>query len=229
MNSKLEQLIKDSIIPLYDKAWVMSTIRELYTAEVTDDDDVGSEYYDEEIAYLERVLKDSDGSIVVGCPPLEVYDSYDEVFALGLVSEGWLDDQGMLDQIMYEHWKALNSSDIIEIGVSESMCGFIVPEDMVTEFGAKAARKLAAEVLTTIIGMSLTDPNNKVLLPATKDCAAFLKEKYNAKNPKRTSKRKWGVLEFRAFNDKDKDESYTIVTYNDVLISHYEFAFDLDH
>lgn len=221
-----DELIKQLVIPLYDKQWVLDQIHELYVSELHYDPNEPEELNDE-LEWKKRCMEGTDGSIIVGCPSSEIDgDDYD-VFDFGLTSDGWLDDSGFLDYILYDRWASLEGLDIFEIGISESTCGVFVPEWAVEQFGKKNACKEVYGLLTEVIALSLTDPNNKVLLSSTKDCKAFLKEKYGSMNPKRITKRKWGVLEFRTFDDEGS--SYTIVTHNDVLISHYNYAFNLNH
>lgn len=191
---------KDSmIIPLYNKQWVLSEIKKYMVAcgdyEAEDADDVLSEF---------------DGNLVIGRP---VSDDEDEsIMMFGLLSAGeYLDDQGLLDYLLYEHFKPL-ILHVLTPGTMESVAEISYCD---------VPKKEAHEVLSYVIGESLSDPS----VPAkdkisTKDCKEHLVNTWNFSNMKRTKKVKFGLIEVREFENDDGDEA-TILSYKGRIICSY--------
>lgn len=194
--------IDDFIIPLHDKQWVLNEIRETSDADC-----------DDEVEDLERVLKNSDGSIVLGKPDTAQDGTY---VMFGIKHEDYVDEMGLLDNILYNHWSKLDSPGFIEIGTYEGHMNVDESE-----------HKGITPFITEVIGRSLFS-TNALDIKSTADCKAFLKSEYNVQKAKRTKKEKWGKIEYRIF-ESDDGEQYTIVTYQDKLISHYPFAYNEDY
>lgn len=191
---------KDSMIrPLYNKQWVLNEIKKLMVA--------GGDYEPED---ADAVLTEYDGNLVIGRP---VNDGDEEaIMMFGLLSAGeYLDDQGLLDYLLYEHFKPLISSVLLP-GTMESVAELSYDE---------APKKEVHEVLSYVIGESLSDPaipaKNKI---STKDCKEHLVNTWNFSNMKRTKKVKFGLIEVREFENDDGDEA-TILSYKGRIICSY--------
>lgn len=195
--------IDDFVIPLYDKQWVLNEIRETSDADC-----------DDEVDDLERSLKGCDGSIILGKPDTSNDGTY---LMFGIKTEDGLldDDYCALDNILYTHWSLLDSN-FIEIGTFESHTN-------IDENEHKGITKFMSEV----IGRSLYS-SDALDVKSTADCKAFLKSEYNVQKAKRIKKEKWGKIEYRLF-ESDDGKNYTIVSYNDKLISHYAFDYSEDY
>lgn len=194
--------VDDFIIPLHDKQWVLNEIRETSDADC-----------DDEVEDLERVLKNSDGSIVLGKPDIADDGTY---VMFGIKHEDYVDEMGLLDNILYDHWSKLDSPGFIEIGTYEGHMSVDESE-----------HKDITPFITEVIGRSLYNTSS-LDIKSTADCKAFLKSEYNVQKAKRTKKEKWGKIEYRIF-ESDDGQQYTIVTYQDKLISHYPFAYNEDY
>lgn len=216
-----EALRKDAVIPLYNKDWVIQTIKDEYIKEYVDDMPLGEilEQMEEELEFEKYSI---DGSIIVGCPEMDE-DEY-APFAFGLKSEGYLDDGSFLEYLTNKYWRKLSEAGLIDLRSMESCCGLFKPKWM-NEFKDKEAWKHVRNFITGIIGESLTDPNNKIKGANTNDCKAFLTETFGPAKYKRVKKRTWGELEFRLFTDGN-DEYFTVVVHKDNIISFYGFSFE---
>lgn len=191
---------KDSMIrPLYNKEWVLNEIKKNM---------VESGFY--KLENVDVILSDYDGSIVIGRP---IDDGGDEaVMMFGLLSDGYLDDQGLLDCVLYDIFKPLIDHDIFFPGTMESVAELAYNE---------VSKKEILEVLSYVIGESLSNPD----VPAkdkisTKDCKEHLVSTWNFSNMKRTKKVKFGLIEVREFENDDGDEA-TILSYKGRIINSY--------
>lgn len=191
---------KDSMIrPLYDKRWVLNEVGRI----MVDSGDYESDEIDEE-------LSDCDGSIIVG----RILDTDDDEanMMFGFMSERYLDDCGHLDYLLYEMFKPLTNLNVFEPGDMESVAGLYFDE---------VSKKEVLEVLTYIIGESLSDPaitaKDKI---STQDCKEHLVNTWNLARMKRTKKVKIGLIEVREFENDDGDEA-TILSYNGRIINSY--------
>lgn len=198
----LKDRIDDFILPLYDKQWVLDKVRSCSDADC-----------DDEVEDIERVLKTSDGSIVLGKPDTAQDGTY---VMFGIKSDGYVDEMGLLDNILFKNWRSLDTSGLIEIGTFEGHMSVDENENKgITTF------------ITEVIGRSLFSTDS-IDISTTSNCKAFLKSEYNVTKSKRIKKEKWGKIEYRLFED-DNGEQYTIVSYNDKLISHYAFSYAEDY
>lgn len=191
---------KDSMIrPLYNKRWVLSEIRKLSLA--------CGDYEDDE---FDEAIVDYDGSLVIGRP---IDDGGDEsIMMFGLLSEGYLDDRGLLDFILDEQFTPLINFGSFFPGTMESVAELSYDD---------APKKEVHEVLSYVIGESLSDPS----IPAkdkisTKDCKEHLLSTWNFSEMKRTKKVKFGLIEVREFENDDGDEA-TILSYKGRIINSY--------
>ena len=212
--------IKQLVIPLHDKEWLFSEIHKKYVSE-GGYDMTNPEHQKEVYEDLAWGRWGIDGSIVIGCP-CSAED--EEHIAFGLRAEGHLDDGCYLEYILNHYWEDLTELAGVDLHIMESTIAISVP-DVYTE---KNIRKDIHNAVSELIALSVGNPNNTTIVKSTADCKKFLDSTYGEQKYKRTAKRKWGVLEFRAFTDEDEN-SYTIVTHNDIVISHYEYAFDMDY
>ena len=198
---------KDSMIrPLYNKQWVLSTVR----ASLKESYGEGN---DEEVDSLLDTYYD--GSVVVGTP---ICDTWDEQRSMmfGLQSEEYLCSQSVLDEVLREMFSPLIELNIFEVGLMESVVGVNLDQGV--------SEKEIWNVLSYVIGESLTDPSipSKAKI-STADCKAHIKEKFSYDKMKRTNKKKMGLIEFRSFSNEDGDEC-TVLSYNGRIICSYPFT-----
>lgn len=191
---------KDSMIrPLYNKAWILNEIKKHMVA---------SGDYD--IDDVEPVLSSYDGSIIIGRP---IDDGDDEsVMMFGLLDCEYLDDQGFLDYVLYDIFKPLIDHGVFLPGTMESVAELSYDD---------APKKEVHEVLSYVIGESLSDPS----IPAkdkisTKDCKEHLLSTWDFSDMKRTKKVKFGLIDVREFENDDGDEA-TILSYKGRIINSY--------
>ena len=190
---------KDSMIrPLFNKQWVLSEIKKLALA--------GGDYEDDEI---DDVLSEFDGSLVIGRP---VDDGDEAIMMFGLLMIDYLDDQGFLDYLLYDIYKPLIDSGVLFPGTMESVAELSYDD---------VPKKEVHEVLTYILGESLSDPS----VPAkdkisTKDCKEHLVNTWNLNNMKRTKKVKFGLIEVREFENENGEDA-TILSYKGRIICSY--------
>lgn len=194
---ELKTRIDNYIIPLWDKKWVLNEITQQYSV-----------YGHQGIGWIQRVLADEDGSIILGKPQED--DDYQLYFGLKN------DDQGILEYVFRDKWADFDDSNFVLFGSSE--CEMEIYEETYKKF---------TPFFTEVLGRSLCAPD-AIKVYSTSDCKAFLKTEYNVQKAKRIKKEKWGKIEYRIFED-DNGEQYTIVTYCDKLISHYPFAYNEDY
>lgn len=191
--------IDDFVLPLQNKQWVLNNIRS---------------NSDDETERLDYALEGFDGSIILGKPDTKNNGTY---LMFGMKSgTGFLDDFCLLDNILFKEWQKLNDSGFIEIGIFESHTN-------VDESEVKGITAFMSEV----IGRSLQH-TNAVDLKTSAHCKAFLEQEYDVEKAKRIKKEKWGQIEYRLF-ESDEGRHYTLVSYNDKLISHYAFAYNEDY
>ena len=204
--------LEQYIIPLYDKEWVLSTIKNKLFKELEEDYEDDDGYDEAHSELLEQIESyEIDGSIIFG-KPTTPYDGESSLM-LGLKCEGgYLDDQSLIDYITQEYWKELQSDNLVDLHLMESHMG-------VMDNIGKERNKLLSE----IIAQSLLSPNAAVV-KSTDDCKKVLSEQYNCSKVKRISKHKWNNIEYRLFHDEN-DNEFSIVTYNGKLISHYKLAY----
>ena len=192
---------KDSMIrPLYNKEWVLSEIKKLITADGN---------FDPEDA--DAVLTEYDGNLVIG--RLVNGGDEEDIMMFGLLSAGaYLDDQGLLEYLLYEQFKPL-----IDFGVFLPL-----PMESAAKLGYdEVQKKEVHEVLSYVIGESLSDP----AVPAkdnisTKDCKEHLVNTWELNNMKRTNKVKFGLIEVHEF-ENDNGEDATILSYKGRIICSY--------
>lgn len=190
---------KDSMIrPLYNKRWVLSEIRKhaLACGDYEDDE------FDDAVVFY-------DGSLVVGRP---VDDDGESIMMFGLLSEGYLDDRGLLDFILDEQFAPLINFGSFFPGTMESVAEISYDD---------APKKEVLEVLSYVIGESLSDPS----VPAkdkisTKDCKEHLVNTWSLNNMKRTKKVKFGLIEVREFENENGEDA-TILSYKGRIICSY--------
>lgn len=199
---ELKSKIDDYILPLHDKQWVLENIEKNSDADC-----------DDEREDLERWLKACDGSIVLGKPDTANNGTY---VMFGMKFDGYLDEVGLLNYITFNRWYDIENAGLIDLNCMEGHMD--IDED---------EHKGITPFMTEIIGRSMysdTLPD----LKSTADCKAFLKSEYGVSKAKRIKKEKWGKIEYRLF-ESDQGDFYTIVSYNDKLISHYAFDYSEDY
>lgn len=199
---ELKSKIDDYILPLHDKQWVLENIEKNSDADC-----------DDEREDFERWLKSCDGSIILGKPDTANDGTY---VMFGMKFDGYLDDVGLLEYITFRRWYDIANAGLVELSCMEGHMD--IDED---------EHKGITKFMTEIIGRSMysdTLPD----LKSTADCKAFLKSEYGVNKAKRLKKEKWGKIEYRLF-ESDQGEVYTIVSYNDKLISHYAFDYSEEY
>lgn len=216
--SDVKARLPELVLPLHDKNWVFDEFKkgliEMNDYDLKDPDDLEEFQHDLDI--------EINGSFIVGKP---TSDDWSIGFMFGFqTDENWLDDTSSIEYITQRHWKELEDEQLVDLRSMESYMA-VLPTELISNSFDISGDKLQKEVIlfmSELIGKSLTGENNQIV-KSTADCKKVIESIYSAK-VKRVKKEKWGVLEYRLFEDED-GEQYTIVSYNNNLISHYPFAY----
>lgn len=220
--------IEKYILPLHDKQWVYDELKKYYLTEYSCYDPKEMEDEFEEII---KNIKSSNYDIIVGKPNDDIgMYSTDSGLMFGFKDDGYVDDQSIIEYIIRSKWEDIENAGILDIGSMESYSNVEYNPESHNITGLpkseKAMKKEIDSLLSEIIGKSLLSPDT-VKVESTADCKALLKSEYNVQKAKRVKKEKWGKIEYRLF-ESDDGEHYTIVSYNDKLISHYAFDYSED-
>lgn len=216
--SELKAKLDNYVLPLYDSTWVrdqvLKGIIELNEYDLNDPDD--KEEYESDSENIPAAP-----SIVLGRRDPEEFSG----FPFGLkTDDGYLDDQSLIEYITQVHWKELSDLGLVDWRCMESYSELIYSdhEEHFPELTIRARVKEIEDFFSTLLGKSLTAPD-AIDVKSTADCKKFIQDTYG-KKVKRTKKQKWGEIEFRLFEDED-GEYVSIVSYQNKLISHYEFPY----